>query len=525
MNNTPRVLRVLVLRPTPPPIAIGIVVAIVAIAVETLVVRALELAAPGEAFEPIYLIGVLAVSAVWGLGLALAASLASAIVLAYVRVSVAGQFSPFDIANGVVVVIFLLVALFTSLIAGLARTYAIQTDQRRRDAERAAAMLQESRDRTNLLAEQQEALRRVATLVARGVEPSEVFAAVTDEMRGCLHESTAGLWRYETPGEITLLAGSADPELRAKWPVGRRTTLEGNNLASEVLCTGRPARMDAYEAAEGSIAARVHEVGNRAAVGVPVIVDGRLWGLAAVGSAKPGPMPSDTEARMNDFADLAATAIANAATRADLVASRARIVTAGDEARRRLERDLHDGAQQRLVSLGLQARTAEQSVFPEQTDLKKQLSDLTSGLTAVSTELQEISRGIHPAILSEGGLGPALKSLSRRSTVPVNFDVAIEQRLPDRVEIAAYYVAAEALTNAAKHAQATQLAVFAKTDHANFYLSIRDDGVGGADASRGSGIIGLADRVNAVGGQLKITSQAGSGTSLDVIIPVDNDTE
>jgi signal transduction histidine kinase len=348
---------------------------------------------------------------------------------------------------------------------------------------------------------------------------------VTDEMRRCLHESTAGLWRYEATGEITLLAASADPELRAKWPVGTRTTLEGNNLASKVLRTGQPARMDAYEAAEGSIAARVRQLGNRAAVGVPVIVDGRLWGLAAVGSAKPGLMPSDREARMNDFADLTATAIANAATRADLVASRARIVTAGDEARRRLERDLHDGAQQQLVTLGLQARMAEQSVFPEQTDLKKQLSDLTSGLTAVSTELQEISRGIHPAILSEGGLGPALKSLGRRSTVPVSFDVAIEQRLPDPVEIAAYYVAAEALTNAAKHAQATQVTVFAKTDHANFCLSIRDNGVGGADANRGSGLIGLADRVNAVGGQLKITSQAGSGTSMDVVIPLDNDTE
>ncbi|HZA08673.1 sensor histidine kinase, partial [Mycobacterium sp.] len=196
-----------------------------------------------------------------------------------------------------------------------------------------------------------------------------------------------------------------------------------------------------------------------------------------------------------------------------------------DDARRLLERDLHDGAQQRLVSLGLQARMAERSVLPNQTDLKEQLAELASGLTGVTSELQEISRGIHPAILSDGGLGPAFKSLARRSAVPVSFEVAIERRLPDPVEIAAYYVAAEALTNAAKHAQASQVSLIAKTDDANVYLSIRDDGIGGADAHRGSGLIGLKDRVEALGGQLTITSRPGSGTSLDVAIPLDHDVE
>jgi signal transduction histidine kinase len=524
MNKTPRVLQALVVRPTPPPIAIGIVVAIVIIAVETLVARALELAAPGEAFEPIYLVGVLAVSAVWGLGLALAASLASAIVLAYLRASVAGQFSPFDIENGVVVVIFLLVALFTSLIAGLARTYAVKADQRRRDAEQAAAMLQEAQDRTTVLAKQQAALRRVAELVAREAPPAEVFAAVVEEMARCLHVDNASVCRYEADAVVVAAFSGADPGMQNRVFVGEPFPLEGDHIGAMVLRTGRAARLDSHENASGAAAARIRELGVQSAVGVPIVVGDHLWGMAAV-TSRAEPLPPDTEERIKDFADLVATALANAATRAELIHSRARIVAAADEARRRLERDLHDGAQQRLVSLGLQARMAEQSVFPEQTELKKQLSDLTSGLTAVSTELQEISRGIHPAILSEGGLGPALKSLGRRSTVPVSFDVAIEQRLPDPVEIAAYYVAAEALTNAAKHAQATQIAVFAKTDHANFYLSIRDNGVGGADASHGSGLIGLADRVNAVGGQLKITSQAGSGTLLDVAIPLDHDTE
>jgi predicted ATPase/signal transduction histidine kinase len=371
------------------------------------------------------------------------------------------------------------------------------------------------------IADDQAALRRVATLVARGVEPSEVFAAVTEEMRRTTHELTAGLWRYETTGEITLLASSAaDPALLAIWPVGTRTTLEGDNLASRILRTGRPARMDAYEAVHGSIAERVRQLGNRAAVGVPVIVDGRLWGLAAVSSSKPGPMPPNTEARMNDFAELVATAIANAATRDELIASRARIVAAADDARRRLERDLHDGAQQQLVSLGLQVRAAETSVRPEQRDLKDRLSSIVSGLTAVSSDLQQLSRGIHPAILSKGGLAPALKTLARRCSVPVTLDITVDRRLPDPVEVAAYYVVAEALTNAAKHARATEVIVTATTDQAYLNLVVRDDGVGGAEPSKGSGLIGLKDRVEALGGQLAVSSPTGGGTSVTALVPL-----
>ena len=517
-------LRALVVRPTPPPIAAGIAVAVIAIAVETVVVRFLELEAPGEAFEPIYLVGVVVVSAVWGLGLAVATSLASAVVLAYLRATVAGQFSPFDIANGVIVVVFLLVALFTSLIAGLARDYAMEADQRRRDIEQAAAMLRESHARTTMLAKQQEALRRVATLVARGVSPSQVFAVVAEQTARCLDVDTAEVFRYEADGAATVAGSYAQPGLRG-IPVGERLTLEGDSVAAIVLRTGCTARMDSYEGAAGSLAARLRELGTRSRVGAPIVVNERVWGMAVVGSLRPEPLPPDTEERISDFADLVATALANAATRAELIASRARIVAAADDARRLLERDLHDGAQQRLVSLGLQARMAERSVLPNQTDLKEQLAELASGLTGVTSELQEISRGIHPAILSDGGLGPAFKSLARRSAVPVSFEVAIERRLPDPVEIAAYYVAAEALTNAAKHAQASQVSLIAKTDDANVYLSIRDDGIGGADAHRGSGLIGLMDRVEALGGQLTITSRPGSGTSLDVAIPLDHDVE
>jgi signal transduction histidine kinase len=229
----------------------------------------------------------------------------------------------------------------------------------------------------------------------------------------------------------------------------------------------------------------------------------------------------DTEARVGDFADLVATAIANADARAELTASRARIVTAADAARRRFERNLHDGAQQRLVSLGLQLRTAEAALPPDWDALRKQVSDVIEGLRGVSEDLQEISRGIHPAILSRGGLGPALKTLARRSAVPVELCIGIDRRLPESIEVAAYYVVAESLTNAAKYAQASEVRVSVTADCANLHLSITDDGVGGADSGKGSGLIGLVDRVEALGGKLRVSSVVGSGTTLQATIPIE----
>jgi signal transduction histidine kinase len=288
-----------------------------------------------------------------------------------------------------------------------------------------------------------------------------------------------------------------------------------------VLHTGRPARMDSLDKAAGSAAARIRDLGIRAAVAAPIIVEGNLWGVASVASLRPEPLPPDTETRVCDFADLAATAIANAESRTELTASRTRIVAAADDARRRIERDLHDGAQQRLVSLGLEMRAAEASVPPELHAFKGQISQLVTGLAGVSEDLQEISRGIHPAILSKGGLGPALKTLARRSAVPVELDVDVDRRLPDSVEVAAYYVVAETLTNAAKHAQASEVTVRVEAEGTNLHLLIRDDGIGGADTARGSGLTGLVDRVEALGGQMTISSPPGNGTSLSVKIPLD----
>jgi signal transduction histidine kinase len=287
-----------------------------------------------------------------------------------------------------------------------------------------------------------------------------------------------------------------------------------------VLRSGRAIRHATLENATGSAIARIREMGIREGTAAPIIVDGHIWGLAIAATTRPEPMPPDSEERIGDFADLVATAIANAATRAELIASRARIVAAGDDARRRLERDLHDGAQQRLISLGLDLRKTQASVPPELHPVRQQLSGIVSGLAAVSSELQEISRGIHPATLSKGGLGPALKALGRRSSVPVTLDLAVDRRLPESVAVGAYYVVAEALTNTAKHAKASEVNVRAENHDDQLCLLIRDDGIGGADTSRGSGLIGLIDRVEALGGRMKIASEPTAGTTLSITIPL-----
>jgi signal transduction histidine kinase len=347
-----------------------------------------------------------------------------------------------------------------------------------------------------------------------------LFSAVAEELARCLGVTQANLIRYQADGGSILLASHDDRGSRKEVPVGRRFAYEGENIAAMVYRTGSIARMDSHEYAAGSAAAYIRTLGLRSGVGVPIIVDGRLWGAAIVGSTRPEPLPPDTEARMGDFTDLVATAIANAETRSQLTASRTRIIAAADGARRRFERDLHDGAQQRLVSLGLELRTAAASVPSELPALRKQISRIVTSLTGVSEDLREISRGIHPAILSRGGLGPALNTLARRSTVSVELHLGVDdRRLPDSVEVAAYYVVAEALANTAKHAQASEVNVSAEADGAILRLSIRDDGIGGADLTKGTGLIGLNDRVEALGGRVQLSSVAGSGTSLVVTIP------
>jgi signal transduction histidine kinase len=382
----------------------------------------------------------------------------------------------------------------------------------------------ESRAGLARLGEEQAALRRVATLVASGVSPREVFASVAEEVGRLLGTDLAAMARYEFDDTVTVLAtwaaagdhGGAHPLVPGPWP------LDGEDLASAIWRTGRPVRIDDYRSLRGTIAEFVRdELGVVASVASPIVVEGRLWGALFVHSReKHQPFPPDTESRLTGFTELVATAIANAESRGELMASRARIVSAADETRRRIERDLHDGIQQRLVSLQLELRGAQATVPPELGQLDRELSQVGEGLASALGELQEISRGIHPAILVEGGLETALGALGRRSTVPVELDLHAERRLPEQVEVAAYYVVSEALTNAAKHAQASVVKVELDAHDSILRLSIRDDGVGGADLRRGSGLVGLSDRIAALGGMLDVTSPAGAGTTLRIELPL-----
>ena len=496
----------LLVRPTAPPLWLGIAVAACFIVAEAAVVHLLETAFPHMAFGVIFLLGILVVSAGWDFGLAVTTTFVSAAVYALFHLSAVGHVFPIAADDALVIAIFLPVALLANIIAGQARLRAGEANRRRRDAE--------------VLAGQQAALRRVATLVARAALPSDVFSTVADELAGCLGVHHSALVRYEPGGAAFVLAAHDDPDA-TKLPLGKRLSFHGESVAAFVLSTWRTARIDR----PGEIACLDTEYnsdrGMHSWVGTPIVVGGRLWGAAVVCSTRPEPLPVDTESRVGDFADLVATAIANAETRAELTASRARIVEAADGARRRFERDLHDGAQQRLVSLGLALRTAEASVPAELEQLREQLSVIVAGLSGVFDDLQEISRGIHPAILSRGGLGPAIKTLARRSAVPVVVRVGVDQRLPESAEVTAYYVVAEALTNAAKHAKASEINVSVEADGPQLCLAIRDDGVGGAHSSKGSGLVGLADRVAALGGQIRVVSPVGGGTSLVVKIPIE----
>jgi signal transduction histidine kinase len=374
----------------------------------------------------------------------------------------------------------------------------------------------ESRAGLARLAEEQAALRRVATLVARGTQPEEVFAAVTNEVGRLLSVDLATLCRYESDGTLTIVASAG-----GRLPVGRRWPLGGQqNLATRVFETGRSARIDDYAHATGRLADDVREEGVRSAVGSPILVEGRLWGMMAAGLTREQPPAADTEARLDSFTELVATAIANAESSAALAASRARIVVAADETRRQIERDLHDGTQQQLVSLMLEIRAARTTERPDVGELMTQLQRAEAGLGGVLEQLRKISRGIHPAVISKGGLAPALRMLARRSVVPVELDLRADRRLPEPVEVAGYYVVSEALTNAAKHAHASVVHVELATHDANLQLAIRDDGIGGADPGQGSGLIGLSDRIDALGGSLQLTSPTGDGTTLQVEIPL-----
>jgi signal transduction histidine kinase len=353
-------------------------------------------------------------------------------------------------------------------------------------AELVAAAIAGTQARMELrsFAEEQAALRRVATLVARGSPPEEVLAAVTDEAGRLLNADFAVLSRYDADGLATVVG---------QWV----SSDESDGFSPD--------------------AARDWE--SRPSVAVPIWTEGRLWGAMSVGS-RSWPLPSGTEARLAGFTELAATAIANAEAQAALSASRVRIVAAADQARRRIERNLHDGAQQRLVSLALQLRAAQGAAPPEAGELAGRLEGAVREATEVLEELREIGRGLHPAILSETGLRPALRALARRSAIPVDIDIRVLGRLPEQIEVSGYYVVAEALTNTSKHARASAVRVEVEMAGDALRVAVQDDGTGGADLTGGTGLAGLKDRVEALGGRFVLDSPPGAGTTVQVEFPL-----
>jgi signal transduction histidine kinase len=374
----------------------------------------------------------------------------------------------------------------------------------------------DARTEIERLAQEQAALRRIATLVARGGETGEVFAEVAHEASEVMHLPIAAVQRYEDDETMTVIAEWSDRP--HPFQPGTRWPIHPAGLAAQVRQAGRAGRVVDYSHRRGAFAAKAREVGLRSVAAAPITVDGAVWGLVTIASTD-GPLPDQAEDRLAEFTELLGTAIANTQSRTELSASRSRIVAAADETRRRLERDLHDGIQQRLVSLALKARTIETMTPRPAHQIQGELSLLADGLGTALDELREISRGIHPAILSEAGLGPALKALARRSAVPVEVDLSLSSRPAEHLQVAGYYVASEALTNTAKHAQASVITMRVDGCDGALTLSIRDDGIGGADPSRGSGIIGLKDRVEALGGTISVLSPPGHGTTLHVHLP------
>lgn len=374
-------------------------------------------------------------------------------------------------------------------------------------------------DELNQLVEAQSALRRIAMLVARGASQSEVLDAIAGELKWLIDTDGGHILRYEPDNTATVVAATGAPNLQML--VGSNLSLDGLSITAQVFNTGRAARIDSYAEAPGSIAAQLRERGAHSAVGAPIYIEGHLWGVVIATMTREEPLAPTAEARLADYTDLIATTVANAQARADLAASRARVVVAADQTRRRIERDLHDGIQQQLVSLALALRTATEGMPAELAEQRAKLSVITDALKGAIDSLREISHGIHPPILSASGLRPALNTLARRSAVPVDMNLHLDARLPEPIEVAAYYIVAEALANAAKHARASLVRIDATLHDGWLHLSINDDGVGGADPGCGSGLIGLTDRVEALGGAITITSPVGHGTSLQVELPLD----
>jgi signal transduction histidine kinase len=606
----------LLLRPSRPPLALGIVVAAVSITAETLLAYPLRQLAPEISLGVVYLPGILVVSAGWGLALGAATAVLSTAAFDFFHVPPAGSFSPVDSREWAALATFLAVALLLSAVADLARTRAIEADERRGESDLAADMarlllrtddlcsalpdasrrlaqalgmsaaaielesvagderrvafalrngptelgtllvpadvphgterrlrervvpaveallraarereamgsaLAASRDELRLLAREQAALRRVATLVARAASPTEVFGTVAAEVGRLLGADATTLLRYEADGTTVLDVGGQS-DLPVDLPgggVGMRHAVQDDEVAATVLRTGSVARIETDDLPPGVLATFLREHGIRCSVGAPVVVDGRLWGVMIAAWTQDQPLPAATEKRMAQFTELVATAIANANGRAELAASRARVVSTADETRRRIERDLHDGAQQRLIHTVITLKLARQALGDEDGPGIAYLGEALEQAERATAELRELAHGILPGALNRG-LRAGIESLISRVRLSVSVDVTAE-RLPPRLEATAYFIVAEALTNVVKHAGAGSARIMAVVDSGTLCVEVRDDGVGGARLEGSSGLLGLHDRAAAIGGELRVESPQGAGTIVAARLPI-----
>ena len=379
--------------------------------------------------------------------------------------------------------------------------------------------LMRTRDALALLSDQQAALRRVATLVAREPPEEQVFAAVTEEVAGLLQAQTANMVRFED-GERATVVGRWSESGTGSLPVGERLRLDGESALAAVWSTRETARIDRYDGVAGSLAATARELGLRSSVAAPVMLQNELWGAVVASTTRETPLAADAEARLREFAELVAQAIANSQARAELAASRRRIVAAADDARRRIERDLHDGAQQRLVTHSLTLRLARAQLRANPDEAERLLDRSAEEISLALQDLRQLARGIHPAVLSERGLAPAITALAARAPLPVEILELPTDRLPATAETTAYFTVAEALTNVAKYARASHATVRLAHDGDTLAVEVRDDGVGGASPTSGSGLSGLADRLGACEGSLSVDSPPDGGTLVRAVLPL-----
>ena len=448
-----------------------------------------------------YLAGVVAVARLVSIAYAVPLAMAGLLAYDWFHVAPTHPYELPDSANLVQLILYIGVAVLIGELAGHALRRAERSERAR-----------------GVIADEQAALRRVATLVARQASEEAIFAAVVREVGGLLSVEGASMLRYEDDRSATVVASWGPPRDRKRFEPGIRRTLGGSNVTTLVHRTRLPARIDDYSEATGPIAEDVRELGLFSAVGAPIEVEGRLWGVIVVGHER-APLPPGTESRLAKFTELIATAIANIQARADLAASRARVVVAAHNERRRVVRDLHDGAQQRLVHTIVTLKLAERALANDGGVGGALVREAAAEAELATAELRELAHGILPAVLTRGGLRAGIEALAARAPVPVNVSVNLE-RLPEEVEATAYFVVAEALTNVAKHAWADSATVTAVVDDHTLRVEVRDDGLGGARRN-GNGLVGLQERLATHDGRLRVESPVDGGTLVAAVIPLE----